>query len=104
MAEANQSLDADRIAREQGGRMAATASMEIQREYGLDVENPPDPLLIDDKTLVENPTMAMLVHQDVKVAHQQGYFGHRSTLWSVGCGLGCHKSCPRPPSTSARSD
>jgi hypothetical protein len=23
---------------------------EIQREYGLDIENPPDPLLIDDKT------------------------------------------------------
>src|SRR5258708_33317784 len=56
------------------------------------------------KTLVENPTMAMLVHQDVKVATQQGYFGPRSTLWSVGGGLGCHKSCPRPPSTSARSD
>jgi len=56
---------------------------EIQREYDLDIENPPDPLLIDDKTLVENPTMAMLVYQDVKLAHEQGYFGHWSTLWSV---------------------
>ena len=50
---------------------------------GLAVENPPDPLVIDDKTLVENPTMAMLVYQDVKLAHEQGYFGHWSTLWSV---------------------
>jgi SAM-dependent methyltransferase len=56
---------------------------EIQREYGLDIEDPPDPLLIDDKTLVENPTMAMLFYQDVKLAHEQGYFGHWSTLWSV---------------------
>ena len=56
---------------------------EIQRRSGLAVENPPDPLVIDDKTLVENPTMAMLVYQDVKLAHEQGYFGHWSTLWSV---------------------
>jgi SAM-dependent methyltransferase len=56
---------------------------EIQRDYGLAVDDPPDPLVIDDKTLVENPTMAMLVYQGVKVAGEYGYFGHWSTLWSV---------------------